>query len=36
MKYQRFEDLPVWKTAIDLAVKTFTLTNKEGFRVVVT
>jgi four helix bundle protein len=32
MKYQRIEDLPVWKAAIDLAVKTFTLTGKEGSR----
>jgi four helix bundle protein len=26
MKYQRFEDLPVWRTAIDLAVETYKLT----------
>jgi len=25
MKYQKFEDLPVWKTAIDLAVRMFEL-----------
>ena len=32
MKYTRFEDLPVWKDAIDLAVRTFALTAKPCFR----
>jgi len=32
MKYQRFEDLPVWKAAIDLAVQIFMLTGKQEFR----
>lgn len=31
MKYRRFEDLPVWKDAIELAVRTFALTAKPGF-----
>jgi hypothetical protein len=26
MKYKRFEELPVWKDAIELAVRTFGLT----------
>ena len=32
MKYQRFEDLPVWKDAIELAVRTFGLTAHQCFR----
>ena len=32
MKYERSEDLPVWKAAIDLAVQIFTLTTKPTFR----
>lgn len=32
MKYKRFEDLPVWKDAIELAVRTFALTSKPCFR----
>ena len=32
MKYTRFEDLPVWKDAIELAVRTFALTAKPCFR----
>jgi len=32
MKYTRFEDLPVWKDAIELAVRTFALTAKQCFR----
>ncbi len=32
MKYGRFEELPVWKDAIELAVKTFALTAKSCFR----
>jgi four helix bundle protein len=32
MKYTRFEDLPVWKDAINLAVGTFRLTAKPCFR----
>jgi len=31
MKYRRFEDLPVWKTAIDLAVTIYALTTKPEF-----
>ena len=31
MKYKRFEDLPVWKDAIELAVRTFALTAKHAF-----
>jgi len=29
MTYERFEDLPVWKTAIDFAEKIYALTEKE-------
>jgi four helix bundle protein len=32
MKYSRFEELPVWKDAIDLAVRVFTLTSLPIFR----
>ena len=32
MKYTRFEDLPVWKDAIELAVRTFALTANPCFR----
>ena len=32
MKYRRFEDLPVWKDAIELAVRVFALTTKPAFR----
>ena len=32
MKYRRFEDLPVWKDAIELAVRTFALTSGACFR----
>lgn len=32
MKYQRFEDLPVWRDALELAVRTFALTNRPCFR----
>ena len=32
MKYRRFEDLPVWKDAIELAVRTFALTGTPCFR----
>jgi four helix bundle protein len=32
MKYERFEDLPVWKTAIELAVRVFELTTRENFK----
>ena len=32
MKYTRFEDLPVWKDAIELAVRTFALTSRPCFR----
>ena len=32
MKYKRFEDLPVWKDGIELAVSRFALTGKPCFR----
>jgi four helix bundle protein len=32
MRYKRFEDLPVWNTAIDLAVNVYDLTDKTQFR----
>jgi four helix bundle protein len=32
MKYRRFEELPVWKDAIELAVRTFSLTGRPCFR----
>jgi four helix bundle protein len=32
MKYRRFEDLPVWNDAIDLAVQVYALTSKLEFR----
>jgi four helix bundle protein len=32
MKYKRFEELPVWKDAIELAVRTFALTAQPCFR----
>ncbi len=32
MKYSRFEELPVWKDAIDLAVQVFALTAQPDFR----
>jgi len=32
MTYERFEDLPVWKAAIELAVKIYGLTEKTPFR----
>jgi len=32
MKYRRFEDLPVWKAAIDFAVRAYALTGKEEFK----
>ena len=32
MKYNRFEDLPVWKAAIELAVRVFALTAHSAFR----
>jgi four helix bundle protein len=32
MKYSRFEDLPVWKDAIELAVQIFALTNQSAFK----
>ncbi len=32
MKYHRFEELPVWKAAIELAVRTFALTARPCFR----
>jgi four helix bundle protein len=32
MKYERFEDLPVWKSALDLAARMYALTNDVYFR----
>lgn len=32
MRYKRFEDLPVWNAAIDLAVSVFALTAKPQFK----
>ncbi len=32
MKYERFEDLPVWRTSMDLAVQTYAMTAKPVFR----
>src|SRR5256885_5113216 len=32
MKYKRFEELPVWKDAIELAVRSFALTARPCFR----
>ncbi|HET6646852.1 MAG TPA: four helix bundle protein [Pyrinomonadaceae bacterium] len=32
MKYKRFEDLPVWQDAIELAVKVFAFTARPVFR----
>jgi four helix bundle protein len=31
MKYTRFEDLPVWRDAIELAVRIYELTAKPSF-----
>ena len=32
MKYQRFEDLPVWRAPTDLAVSVYALTAKANFK----
>jgi len=32
MTYERFEDLPVWNAAMELAVKIYTMTEKPPFR----
>jgi four helix bundle protein len=32
MKYSRFEELPVWKAAIELAVKIYELTSQSAFK----
>ena len=32
MKYERFEDLPVWKSAIDLARGVYTMTANSAFK----
>ena len=32
MKYKRFEELPVWKSAIDLAVRVYALTATQEFK----
>ena len=31
MKYERFEDLPVWQSAMQLAERAFLLTEDRGF-----
>lgn len=31
MKYNRFEDLPVWKAALDLAIQVYTTTEDRAF-----
>lgn len=32
MKYERFEELPVWKAAIELAERTYAMTARQSFR----
>jgi hypothetical protein len=32
MKYSRFEELPVWNSAVEFALKVFEFTNKADFR----
>jgi len=32
MKYERFEQLPVWQAAIDLAVEVYELTENPAFQ----
>src|SRR4029453_169093 len=32
MRYKRFEDLPVWNEAIDLAVQVYAITSRGEFR----
>lgn len=32
MNYKRFEDLPVWNTAIELAIEVYALTDRSEFR----
>src|SRR2546426_10126433 len=32
LKYKHFEDLPVWKAAIEFAVRVYALTSKEEFK----
>ena len=32
MKYERFEDLPVWNAAIELAIQIYALTGDEAFK----
>lgn len=32
MKYSRFEELPVWKAAVELAVQIYHLTSRPAFR----
>lgn len=32
MKYSRFEELPVWKAAIEVAVQTYHLTSRPVFK----
>src|SRR3712207_858174 len=32
MKYERFEDLPVWQAAIELAIRVYALTSTDEFK----
>jgi hypothetical protein len=32
MKYSRFEELPVWKAAIELAVQVYRLSSRPAFK----
>lgn len=32
MKYERFEDLPVWRAAIELAAAVYAMTEKDEFK----
>lgn len=32
MKYERFEDLPVWRASMELAVQTYAITARENFK----
>jgi four helix bundle protein len=32
MKYTRFEELPIWRAAIEVAVQTYSLTAQSGFK----
>ncbi len=32
MKYERFEDVPVWKVAVELGLRIYTATEDRAFR----